>query len=362
MSHGKQKCLLLGLGLLVSAPSSAFTVYQDDTTKADIQGAFVLDYWEPTHDSGELFDTSRSKLAFSVERQLRSGWVADMFVEWDNMTHAPSNDDGKFRNRYAYVTLAHEDFGSFRAGKQNSAYHDVAGYMNNLMVFDPDATPIYSEFGDGGFLATGRGDNLIVYRNNIENFNFSAQYGFDGVENRYHTLERDKNYAVALSYDFDFGLSFGATYLSNEVKAAAITGTGLEDGDKQEIVTVAAQYSYEGFMAAVSYTDGKKAHETNLFRYNDSVNNRYADATGIDFYAEYSFNCGARPYVYISNVSFDDASVSADGDREIYSFGLSYHFDDKMVISGEVRETKEDNIGNGKQSDTLTGFNLVYVF
>ncbi|WP_264903346.1 porin [Vibrio sp. STUT-A11] len=363
------KNILFISGLILSNQSHALTVYQDEVNKVEVSGAFLMDYWQPAQFLDHYFNASRSTLGIAIERQLENGWSTDVKFEWDTILNPPSNEfetqnGDKFRSRLGYITVANQEFGSVRVGKQYSAYHDVAGYMDNLIVFDPDATPLFSDGKDGGFMATARGDNLVVYRKSFDSLNVSAQYGFNGVNNRYNqNLGRDNNVALAVSYDFDFGLSLGATHMQNKVEGTSFAG--LNDGDSQELTTVAAKYGYEGFQISAAFTDGKKAHETDLlyYRVTESTKaNLYADASAYDMYAHYYFNIGLRPYIYLSQVDFDDSSVNMDGERSIYSFGLSYHATPQLIISGEVRKTEEDNLGAGKQEDTLSGMTILYAF
>lgn len=372
MKFNKKKLVLL-TSLALSSQAFAATIYENDTTKVDMSGAFLLDFWQPVHAFEDHdFNTSRSTLGFGVEQQLGNGWSADVKFEWDNITSAPTDasgekSDDQFRTRLGYFSVHHDELGSLRFGKQYSAYHDVAGYMDNLIVFDPDATPIFSDGKDGGFMATARGDDLVTYRNSFENLHLSAQYGFE--ENHPNpnvnltapnteTLTRESNYAFAASYDFDFGLSLGATHLVNKVELSdGVPVANLDASDEQKITTIAAKYSYEAFKVTAAYTDGTKAHETGYLAYSD---NYYADATGMDIYAEYYFAIGLRPYVYLSNVDFDDEAIQ--GERSIYSMGLSYHAAPNFIISGEVRKVEEEGLSAGDQDDTISGITVIYAF
>lgn len=370
MKFNKKKLVLL-TSLALSSQAFAATVYETDTMKVDISGAFLMDYWEPVAlFDGHDFNTGRSTLGFGIEQQLGNGWSGDVKFEWDNLTSAPTDasgnkSDDQFRTRLGYFSIHHEEYGSLRFGKQYSAYHDVAGYMDNLIVFDPDATPIFSDGKDGGFLATARGDDLVTYRKSFDNLHLSAQHGFeenapfaDLTAPGSNKLTRESNYAFAASYDFDNGISLGATHLVNNVETTdGAPLMNLEASDEQKITTVAVKYSYEAFKVAAAYTDGTKAHETGLLAYGG---NMYADAEGMDIYAEYYFDIGLRPYVYLSNVDFDDEATQ--GERSIYSMGLSYHAAPNFIISGEVRKVEEEDLGNGDQKDTLTGITVIYAF
>ncbi|MGF1911153.1 porin [Vibrio kasasachensis] len=366
MKFNKKKLVLL-TSLALSSQAFAATVYENDTTKVDISGAFLLDYSEPVAlFDGHDFSTSRSTLGFGVEQQLGNGWSADVKFEWDNLTSAPTESASKssdqFRTRLGYFSVHHEEYGSLRFGKQYSAYHDVAGYMDNMIVFDPDATPLFSDTKDGGFMATARGDDLVTYRKSFDNLNLSAQHGFE--ENAPFSdltapggaLSRTSNYAFAASYDFDSGVSLGATHLVNKVETTDAT-LNLDPSDEQKLTTVAVKYSYEAFKVAAAYTDGTKAYETGYLAYSDNV---YSDAEGMDIYAEYYFAIGLRPYVYLSNVDFDDGDIQ--GERSIYSVGLSYHAAPNFIISGEVRKVEEEGLSAGDQDDTLSGITVIYAF
>ncbi|WP_114766596.1 porin [Vibrio rhodolitus] len=368
MKFNNKKVILLS-SLVVSSQAFAVNVFKNDTTSVDISGAFLMDYWQPVHAFEDHdFNTSRSTLGFGIGHQFGNGWSGDVKFEWDNITSAPTDasgekSDDQFRTRLGYFSVHHEEYGSLRFGKQYSAYHDVAGYMDNLIVFDPDATPIFSDTKDGGFMGTARGDDLVTYRNSFENLNISAQYGFKenapGGKLMAPTsaeLARESNYALAVSYDFDFGLSLGATHLVNKVETTDAS-LNLDPTDEQKITTLAAKYSYQAFKVTAAYTDGTKAHETGYLAYSD---NFYADATGIDAYAEYYFAIGLRPYVYLSNVDFDDGDIQ--GERSIYSMGLSYHAAPNFIISGEVRKVEEEGLSAGDQDDTISGITVIYAF
>lgn len=364
------KLLMMVATLTLSHHAYSATVYQDETNKVDLGGAFVMDYFKPVHFLDHYFTTSRSTLSIAVERKVNDNWTTDAKFEWDTILNPPSNEFGnkngdKFRNRLGYITINHNELGSLRIGKQYSAYHDVAGYMDNLIVFDPDATPLFSDGKDGGFLATARGDNLVVYRQNVDAWHLSAQYGFNNVSNQMGGLTRDNNLALAVSYDFDFGLSVGSTYMRNKVEGSS---GGLNDGDLQELTTLAAKYVNQAFQVSAAYTLGENAHETDLFGYGfdgtspTGKTNYYADANAYDLYAHYYFDVGLRPYIYLSKVDFDDSSLQINGDRSIYSFGISYHATPQFIISGEVRFTEENELGAGEQEDTLSGMTMIYAF
>ncbi|PQJ71012.1 hypothetical protein BTO01_06815 [Vibrio jasicida] len=366
----KIKNFLAISGLLLSSQAFSLTIYQDDNNKVDLEGAFLIDYFEPVHFLDHFFNTSRSTLGFNIEHKVNENWKTDIKFEWDTILNPPSNEFGnkngdKFRSRLGYITIYNDELGSLRVGKQYSAYYDVAGMMDNLIVFDPDATPLFSDGKDGGFMATARGDNLLVYRNQWNAINISAQYGFNNVDNQSAQLTRDYNLALAISYDFDFGLSLGATHMQNKVEGSA---SGLNNGDSQKITTLAAKYTQNGFQISAAFNNGKKAYETDLLGYGfDGVAptgkaNLYSDATAYDIYAHYYFDVGLRPYAYLSNVNFDDTMINVDGDRSIYSLGLSYHATPQFIISGEVRKTEESNLGAGTQEDTLSGITVIYAF
>lgn len=240
--------------LLLAGQASAFTLYEDEQTKFDIGGVFVLDAFQPVFGEDDIFSASRSILNMGVERQIQPGLTMDAKFEWDQFLNSPTSGRNNFRNRLGYVSINSDELGNLRFGKQWSAYHDVARYMDNLIIIDPDATPIYSEGTDGGFAATGRGDNLVAYRYSNNGVNVSAHYGFtsdgeesapfeDAGETKTVKVKRDYNYALSTSYDFESGLSLGVAYLENKVE---ITNSqevnGLEDGDKQTALTVGGQY------------------------------------------------------------------------------------------------------------------------
>ncbi|MGF1680160.1 porin [Photobacterium minamisatsumaniensis] len=356
----KLSALLIPAALL-AGQASAYTLYEDDQNKFDVGGVFVLDAFQPVWGEDDVFSASRSILNFGFERQLQNGWALDAKLEWDQFLNNPTSGRDNFRNRLGYFTVAHEDKGSLRFGKQWSAYHDVARYMDNMIIIDPDATPIYSEGTDGGFAATGRGDNLVAYRYNRDGLNVSAHYGFtSNGESDEETVTRDYNVAVSSSYDFDSGLSLGAAYLENKVEVEnGVNVNGLEDGDKQTAVTLGGQYVAGGLKVAAVYTMGENIHKAGLL---GGPTAEWADANAVDVYAHYALESGFRPYAYASHVDFDGEG-EVTGDRQVYAVGVSYAFTPKTILSFEAKHNKLNEFSNtSSTTDNGGGFNFAYVF
>ncbi|MGF1700418.1 porin [Photobacterium makurazakiensis] len=356
----KLSALLIPAALL-AGQASAYTLYEDDQNKFDVGGVFVLDAFQPVWGEDDVFSASRSILNFGFERQLQNGWALDAKLEWDQFLNNPTSGRDNFRNRLGYFTVAHEDKGSLRFGKQWSAYHDVARYMDNMIIIDPDATPIYSEGTDGGFAATGRGDNLVAYRYSRDGLNVSAHYGFtSNGETDEETVTRDYNVAVSSSYDFDSGLSLGVAYLENKVEVEnGENVNGLEDGDKQTAVTLGGQYVAGGLKVAAVYTMGENIHKAGLL---GGPTAEWADANAVDVYAHYALESGFRPYAYASHVDFDGEG-EVTGDRQVYAVGVSYAFTPKTILSFEAKHNKLNEFSNtSSTTDNGGGFNFAYVF
>ncbi|MBY5946742.1 porin [Photobacterium rosenbergii] len=357
--------------LLLAGQASAFTLYEDEQTKFDIGGVFVLDAFQPVFGEDDIFSASRSILNMSVERQIQPGLTMDAKFEWDQFLNSPTSGRNNFRNRLGYVSINSDELGNLRFGKQWSAYHDVARYMDNLIIIDPDATPIYSEGTDGGFAATGRGDNLVAYRYSNNGVNVSAHYGFtsDGETGSFEdennqvqsdTVKRDYNYALSTSYDFESGLSLGVAYLENKVEVAkASEVNGLEDGDKQTALTVGGQYVAGGLKVAAVYTKGENIHKAGL---QGGPRMEWADADAVDVYAHYALESGFRPYAYASHVDFDGEG-DVTGDRQVYAVGLSYAFTPGATLSLEVKRNELNEFsGESSRTDNGGGFNFAWAF
>ncbi|PSW18041.1 porin [Photobacterium sanctipauli] len=357
----KLSALLIPAALL-AGQASAYTLYEDEQNKLDVGGVFVLDAFQPIwgeDDVDEVFSASRTILNIGFERQLQNGWSLDAKLEWDQFLNNPTSGRDNFRNRLGYFTVANEEMGSLRFGKQWSAYHDVARYMDNLLIIDPDATPIYSEGTDGGFAATGRGDNLVAYRYSNNGLNVSAHYGFTS-NGETSEVKRDYNYAASASYDLESGVSLGVAYLENKVKVDNIAGVnGLEDGDKQTALTLGGQYVAGGLKVAAVYTKGENIHKAGL---QGGPRMEWADADAVDVYAHYAMDSGFRPYVYASHVDFDGEG-DLTGDRQVYALGLSYAFTPKTILSFEAKRNELNEFsGTSSRTDNGGGFNFAYVF
>ncbi|OAN18042.1 porin [Photobacterium jeanii] len=356
----KQSALLI-TSLLVAGQVSAMTVYQDDQNKFDVGGVFVLDAFQPKWGDDEIFSAGRSILNFGFERQINADTSIDAKLEWDQFLNSPTSGKSNFRNRLGYVTVKNEQLGSLRFGKQWSAYHDVARYMDNLVIIDPDATPIYSEGTDGGFAATGRGDNLVAYRYNRDGLNVSAHYGFTS-QGETGDIKRAHNYAASTSYDFDFGLSLGVAYLENKVSVdGGADVNGLKDGDKQKAATFGGQYVRDGLKVSAVYTKGNKIHKAGLQGGNSEM--KWADADAMDVYAHYAFASGFRPYAYASHVDFKENDKGIGGERQVYALGVAYAFTPETILTFEAKQNKLNEFNaNSSQTDNGGGFNFAYIF
>ncbi|WP_231854979.1 porin [Photobacterium profundum] len=348
---------------LLSGQAFAQVIYQDDTNKLELGGVAVLDVAEPMWADEADLSLGRSIFNIAAERKMANDWSIDFKLEWDQFVNSPNSDSSNFRNRLSYITINNEDLGNLRFGKQWSAYHDVARYMDNMVIIDPDATPIYSEGADGGFAATGRGDELIAYRYSQNGLNVSAHYGLstDGynAELTGEKVSRDYNYAAAVSYDFDFGLSLGTTYLENKVKVeSGSSNIGLNDGDSQKALTFAGNYEVDGLKVAAAYTQGTKIHKAGLF----GPDGKWADANAFDIYTSYLMDFGIKPFAYYSSIDFDDNSVGATGKRDIIAGGVSYAFAAGVIASVELHSYELSEFGGAKSTENGGGFNLIYAF
>ncbi|MGF1689992.1 porin [Photobacterium kagoshimensis] len=360
--------------VLLAGQASAFTVYEDDQTTFDVGGVFVLDAFQPKWGDDEIFSAARSILNFGFERQLTTTTSIDAKLEWDQFLNSPTSGNSNFRNRLGYVTVKNDALGSLRFGKQWSAYHDVARYMDNMVIIDPDATPIYSEGTDGGFAATGRGDNLAAYRYSKDGLNVSAHYGFTSTgetgdykdaqnEPKSQQVKRDHNMAVSSSYDFDFGLSLGVAYLENKVSVESGAVNGLETGDKQTATTFGGQYVRGGLKVATAYTKGEKIHKAGLLGSSSGRDAEWADADASDVYAHYVFESGFRPFAYASNVNFTEDARGINGERQVYALGLAYSFTPETILTFEAKQNKLNEFNaDSRKTDNGGGFNFAYSF
>ena len=85
------KSIIILSSVLASSQALAMTVYETETHKVDISGAFLMDYFQPVHFLDHFFNTSRSTLGISIASQFGQGWSGDAKFEWDSFINAPSN-------------------------------------------------------------------------------------------------------------------------------------------------------------------------------------------------------------------------------------------------------------------------------
>lgn len=345
-------------GAVLASQAHAQVLYQDEQNTLELGGVLVLDAHNQFYHDDTQLSLNRSILNLAAHRQMGDNWVLSGKFEWDQFSNSPNSSSSNFRNRLAFVEASHEELGRLSFGKQWSAYHDVARYMDNMILIDPDATPIYSEGTDGAFAATGRGDNLMAYRMSVADFNIAAHYGFaaDGYTG---DISRKNNYGASLSYDSQFGLSLGVAYVENKVRVSGSDNQGLIDGDKQRALTFAGEYQLAGLRVAGAYTMGDKIHQADLYNFGHG---EWADADAWDIWVEYNMSNGLRPFFYYSSIDFDDTRVNAHGNRDIVAGGLSYAIANGLIASIELNRYNLNDLGAGKREESGGGINLIYAF
>ena len=128
------------------------------------------------HDSG--------RINFKFNREFESGWTGSAVAEWgfwelDRYNAAGNSNEEKsdlWYNRLGNVGMSHDTYGSFVAGKQWSAYFDIAGWTDQFVLGGSHALGVYDE---GNVTGTARPDAALTYRNSFGGLNVALQYQFE---------------------------------------------------------------------------------------------------------------------------------------------------------------------------------------
>ncbi|HCO8231341.1 TPA: porin OmpC [Escherichia coli] len=394
----KRKVLaMLVPALLVAGAANAAEVYNKDGNKLDLYGKVAgLHYF--SDDAGSDGDMSYARIGFKGETQIADQFTGYGQWEYNLQANGTEGDGDNSATRLAFAGLGFGQNGTFDYGRNYGVVYDIEAWTDMLPEFGGDT---YA--GADNFM-NGRTNGVATYRNNgffgqVDGLNFALQYqgnnegSGDGFlfgqedsgsgDGRKLSKENGDGYGMSTSYNFDFGLSFGAAY-SNSDRTDEQTKPDFHNtraGDRNDITaggetaeawTVGAKYDANNVYLAAMYAETR-----NMTGYGDA--NAIANKTqNFEVVAQYQFDFGLRPSIaYLQSKGKDLGGWAHDGNgdprytnKDLVKYvevGATYYFNKNMSTYVDYKINLLDNDddfyeANGIATDDIVAVGLVYQF
>ncbi|EES1757299.1 porin [Escherichia coli] len=394
----KRKVLaMLVPALLVAGAANAAEVYNKDGNKLDLYGKVAgLHYF--SDDAGSDGDMSYARIGFKGETQIADQFTGYGQWEYNLQANGTEGDGDNSATRLAFAGLGFGQNGTFDYGRNYGVVYDIEAWTDMLPEFGGDT---YA--GADNFM-NGRTNGVATYRNNgffgqVDGLNFALQYqgnnegsgdgflfgqeGSGSGDGRKLSKENGDGYGMSTSYNFDFGLSFGAAY-SNSDRTDEQTKPDFHNtraGDRNDITaggetaeawTVGAKYDANNVYLAAMYAETR-----NMTGYGDA--NTIANKTqNFEVVAQYQFDFGLRPSIaYLQSKGKDLGGWAHDGNgdprytnKDLVKYvevGATYYFNKNMSTYVDYKINLLDNDddfyeANGIATDDIVAVGLVYQF
>ncbi|HDR0638624.1 TPA: porin OmpC [Escherichia coli] len=394
----KRKVLaMLVPALLVAGAANAAEVYNKDGNKLDLYGKVAgLHYF--SDDAGSDGDMSYARIGFKGETQIADQFTGYGQWEYNLQANGTEGDGDNSATRLAFAGLGFGQNGTFDYGRNYGVVYDIEAWTDMLPEFGGDT---YA--GADNFM-NGRTNGVATYRNNgffgqVDGLNFALQYqgnnegsgdgflfgqeGSGSGDGRKLSKENGDGYGMSTSYNFDFGLSFGAAY-SNSDRTDEQTKPDFHNtraGDRNDITaggetaeawTVGAKYDANNVYLAAMYAETR-----NMTGYGDA--NAIANKTqNFEVVAQYQFDFGLRPSIaYLQSKGKDLGGWAHDGNgdprytnKDLVKYvevGATYYFNKNMSTYVDYKINLLDNDddfyeANGIATGDIVAVGLVYQF
>lgn len=320
--------------MVFASTASAVELYADEVNTFSVGGHISAGLIGSDQDSTGVNSVS-PRINVAATRDLGNGFVVDARVEFGiNM----DGGDNTFWTRLGYVGLTHETYGNVTVGTQWAPTYDVNGLADMPIAFANDN--LYNN--DMSQLATGRGDNMVSYRNSFAisensalNFGLAAQGAQSseldsGAEDHYSA-----RYQAALAFDFsDF--TIGVTHNTGDVNYASEAKK-----ETAKVTKIAAKYGAygQGLYVAAVYGESEFAYRP------DGLAPKSSDVEALVAYAfENSVNLSLN-YEEVTNDTTNETELNHTAVQVEYNFTPSvvgyagYQFD-----LGTDLTNKKDNV------------------
>ncbi|PSW21520.1 porin [Photobacterium sanctipauli] len=251
-----KKIIALAVAAAAASTSThALEVYNDETNTFSVGGRLAVS--PKFNDDSNSLNSQSSRINFAFTHALANGWDLGAKAEW--AYDALSNGGNHTSNRLGQITADKEGIGHFTVGKAWAVRYDATNKTDVFWVYGGDVAGNYDGIsGDGGVHGTGRADDVIQYRTNINGLQIGLQYQFEDS-----SLERDDNgvviggydreygYQAMAGYQFDFGLGLDAAY----------SQANFADRADAKVANVVVSYETEVFSLAANYGQSRN-HQT----------------------------------------------------------------------------------------------------
>lgn len=394
----KRKVLaMLVPALLVAGAANAAEIYNKDGNKLDLYGKVVgLHYF--SDNSGADGDMSYARIGFKGETQIADQFTGYGQWEYNLQANGTEGDGDNSATRLAFAGLGFGQNGTFDYGRNYGVVYDIEAWTDMLPEFGGDT------YAGADNYMNGRTNGVATYRNNgffgqVDGLNFALQYqgnnegsgdgflfgqeGSGSGDGRKLSKENGDGYGMSTSYNFDFGLSFGAAY-SNSDRTDEQTKPDFHNtraGDRNDITaggetaeawTVGAKYDANNVYLAAMYAETR-----NMTGYGDA--NAIANKTqNFEVVAQYQFDFGLRPSIaYLQSKGKDLGGWAHDGNgdprytnKDLVKYvevGATYYFNKNMSTYVDYKINLLDNDddfyeANGIATDDIVAVGLVYQF
>ncbi|EMV4053391.1 porin OmpC, partial [Escherichia coli] len=375
----------------------AAEVYNKDGNKLDLYGKVAgLHYF--SDDAGSDGDMSYARIGFKGETQIADQFTGYGQWEYNLQANGTEGDGDNSATRLTFAGLGFGQNGTFDYGRNYGVVYDIEAWTDMLPEFGGDT---YA--GADNFM-NGRTNGVATYRNNgffgqVDGLNFALQYqgnnegsgdgflfgqeGSGSGDGRKLSKENGDGYGMSTSYNFDFGLSFGAAY-SNSDRTDEQTKPDFHNtraGDRNDITaggetaeawTVGAKYDANNVYLAAMYAETR-----NMTGYGKA--NAIANKTqNFEVVAQYQFDFGLRPSIaYLQSKGKDLGGWAHDGNgdprytnKDLVKYvevGATYYFNKNMSTYVDYKINLLDNDddfyeANGIATDDIVAVGLVYQF
>lgn len=328
--------------------ASAVELYNNDGTTFSIGGHVSVSAKGNSDIGGTDIIANSPRINFNATQDLGNGFTADAKGEW--ALNLLDGGENSFTTRLGYIGVSHDTFGRAVGGTQWSPYYDVAGIADMPIAFANDFL-----YDNHGALGTGRAENMVSYRNDIElgdnlslfgglGYQDGAEAGFDNraqvtvgvnfadfmVGYGYNTGDRSDagvigtkeafSHVISAKYgSYGNGLYVAGVYSMNEYMHGTtnyngpsnLPGGALKDTDAMEFI---AAYAFANSLNLSINYEAVESNESGI--YNGTVYSQMA------FQAEYNF---APKFVGFAGYQLDLGSDLTNEENDMWNIGVRYY-------------------------------------
>ncbi len=200
--------------------------------------------------------------------------------------------DGKsIHTRLAYIGFQSKH-NTFVIGKNWSTYYQIAGFTDRFDSMGGEAAGAYNAGTDGGAAGTGKADNVIQTRLNLDLFssitnlkplsvNVQLQHGEEipGLENSHYGISYGLSTIIEAWSNISFGIAYNQATLSDDIDFARADLRSLS-GDMKTLLVGARWFNDDWFIGA-TMSKSQNMHTAD--------NNQYFSGIGAELYGQYQF-------------------------------------------------------------------------